>query len=98
MGAYVKLAEAPTLTIRNPECDACCIEVDGDGDGFVCPCCGTSWSYQDGEHTPGTLYEDWSGEDLPGDTVRNDEGHVFGQRHERKKREELFARLGITRV
>jgi hypothetical protein len=63
---YLKLAEAPTLTIRSPDCNECAVEVTSDGDGWMCLVCGTQWDYDDGEDTPGTLYEEWSGESLEG--------------------------------
>lgn len=58
----VRYETAPTLTMRYPDCDACAVEVDHDGDGWVCPRCGTAWETSADEDTPGTLYEDWAGE------------------------------------
>ena len=95
MTEYIKLAEAPTLSISNPSCGACCVEVESDGDGYTCPCCGTEWSYDAGEDRPGTLYEEWAGEDLDGDTVPNDEAWRHGSKVEKARREKLFAGLGI---
>ena len=51
-----------------PTCDGCEVEVDGDGDGWLCPSCGTAWDgdnleYGEGE---GTRFEDWSGETRTG--------------------------------
>ena len=60
----VKFAEAPLLTRTDPTCAACAVDVESDGDGYVCPTCGTSWPYDADEDEHGTLYEEWSGEDL----------------------------------
>lgn len=80
--SYIKLAKAPTLTIRMPDCGACGIEVDSDGDGWICRCCGTTWSYEAGEDTKGTLYEDWAGEPAEGPEVDNDEAWRNGMKHQ----------------
>lgn len=66
--SYVKLTEAPTLIFNEPSCGTCSEDVESDGDGWVCPSCGTSWSYDDYDQQ-GTLYEEWSGETLDGDSV-----------------------------
>lgn len=49
--------------------------VTHDGDSFICSDCGTAWDHED---DPGTLYPEWSGEDLDGPEVDPDEwcGHT----------------------
>ena len=64
----MKLATASGLRHPGyPICDACDVEVVLD-DGWLCPSCGTSWPAEllecDGDQ--GTLYPDWSGEELTG--------------------------------
>jgi hypothetical protein len=63
----IKLQAPATLSINYPDCSVCNVAVESDGDGYICPTCGTYWSYDDGDGDTGTLYEDWSGEtlDLP---------------------------------
>lgn len=65
MSGYVKLSEAPTLVFRAPECGTCYQECESDGDGWLCPSCGTSWGGNDYDQE-GQLYEAWSGETLDG--------------------------------
>lgn len=68
MSDYVKLSEAPALIFNEPSCGVCHLDVESDGDGWVCPSCGTSWGYDDYEQ-PGTLYEEWAGESIDGEPV-----------------------------
>ena len=70
---YLKLEEAPTLIYSLPQCSACCTECDLDGDCWVCPACGTSWSIDALGGEQGDLFEAWSGETLPGPVVPNSE-------------------------
>lgn len=60
----VKFAEAPRMIRNEPDCEACSVTVESDGDGYQCPTCGTHWSYDHDEDAPGTLYEEWSGVEL----------------------------------
>lgn len=62
---YLRLDAAPYLEFAYPTCTACAIEVDHDGEDFVCPSCGTCWPSNASESTQGELYEDWAGE-IPG--------------------------------
>lgn len=66
MSDYVKLSEPPTLVFQEPECGTCYQKCESDGDGWLCPSCGTSWGYNDYDQE-GTLYESWSGEALDGE-------------------------------
>lgn len=68
---YLILDEAPCLSINNPDCDACCVEVDSDGDGYICPSCGTFWGYSCGDGEAGELLEEWAGEVPEGPRVSN---------------------------
>lgn len=49
--ALADRAAPPDLEFRYPDCPLCCKEVGGDGGGFWCENCGTTWSRdgQDGE-------------------------------------------------
>lgn len=93
MSTYIKLAAPPTLTINMPTCNACCVEVEADAEGLLCPCCGTMWSHRDGEGDPGQLYEEYSGDDLPGDALTEDEAWRAGSAHEEAEREAAKARF-----
>lgn len=59
-----RLEEAPVLVLNAPDCGACDVEVESDGDSWICPNCGTCWSYDQGDGDAGDLYADWSGEDV----------------------------------
>lgn len=72
MSEYVKLADAPPLVLNNPDCGMCATEVESDGDGWLCPSCGTTWDYASSDGDTGTLYEEWSGETLGGEPVPAD--------------------------
>lgn len=68
MSDYLRLDSAPGLDHPgNPICQACDIETTLE-DGWLCPSCGTSWSSDllEGDPSDGTLYADWSGEELTG--------------------------------
>ena len=65
---YLRLDQAPYLEFAYPSCTACAVEVDHDGEDFVCPSCGTAWPTNSSESTRGDLFESWSGE-LPGGLV-----------------------------
>lgn len=93
MSGYIKLTEAPTLSIRHPDCDACTVEVESDGDGWICPCCGTTWSYNGGEDEPGTLYEEWSGEPADGPAVAADDAWRHGGKYEAEQLADTLARI-----
>lgn len=96
--SYIKLTEAPTLTIRMPDCDACSVEVESDGDGWLCPVCGTSWPYDGSEDEPGTLYEEWSGEDLEGPAVPNDDAHHHGGKFEADRLQKILGDIAKSRI
>lgn len=95
MSGYIKLAEAPGLSLNDPDCGTCGVSVDSDSDGYTCPVCGTSWSYNDGDGDTGTLYEDWSGEDLEDTVTTEEEAREAGWAHQRRERDKLFTSLGI---
>ena len=67
---YLKLSEAPTLIFATPYCSACTMDYEDTGDEWLCPTCGTTWDFEDFDQQ-GTLYEEWSGETLPGKPVDN---------------------------
>lgn len=93
MSDYIKLAEAPTLTIRHPDCDACHVEVESDGDGWLCPVCGTSWDYNASEDQKGTLYEEWSGEELFSQLVPNDDAWQHGSAYTHKETQRILGSI-----
>lgn len=95
MSEYIKLDKAPTLSIRHPDCDACAVEVESDGDGWQCPVCGTSWPYDVHEDTPGTLYEEWSGETLEGETVPADDAWRHGSKYSAERTKKILEGMGI---
>ena len=70
---YLKLSEAPTLTYQEPFCSTCIDDCVFE-DGWVCPTCGTYWP-EDGYDQPGTLYEEWAEESLPGPALTKDEAY-----------------------
>lgn len=93
MTEYIKLAEAPTFVFQNPTCGACSVELDTE-EGWVCPCCGTSWSYDAGDGDTGELYESWSGETLDSETVSEDAAYDAGAKHKREADKKLYASWG----
>lgn len=70
---YLKLEKAPMLVYDHPHCSACCTECDIDGECWVCPTCGTSWSIEALDGAQGDLFEASTNETLPGPVVPNDE-------------------------
>lgn len=65
---YLRLDTAPGLRHPgNPICEACDVETTLEDD-WLCPSCGTTWPAYSHEADPsdGTLYADWSGEELTG--------------------------------
>ncbi|QGJ94980.1 hypothetical protein SEA_REDWATTLEHOG_121 [Gordonia phage RedWattleHog] len=78
MTSYLKLSERPGLSFTAPECNACLKEVDHDGDGWLCPSCGTSWpgNVMESDGSDAQLFEEWSGEELPGPTCKTDEAYL----------------------
>lgn len=92
MSDYVKLAEPPTLELRAPTCSACSVDLISE-DGWMCPVCGTCWSYNDGDGDAGELYEAWSGETLDGDSIDSDAAFQAGVEFERREREAVLARF-----
>lgn len=93
MSIYIKLKEAPTLVINMPSCSACCVEIDAEADGLTCPCCGTTWGHRDGEGDTGTLYEEYSGDDLDTEPIDNDEAWRAGTTYEEAERAAAKARF-----
>ena len=63
MNQYIKLSKAPTIYFQSPVCNVCAIYVESDGDQWVCPCCGTSWSFGATDGDVGDLCDEW--DDLP---------------------------------
>lgn len=95
----IRYATPPTMNLRVPECSACMVSVESDGDGWVCPVCGTAWSYNDGDEDPGTLYADWSGEEVSGLPEKShDEGMKVGIAFEREQHEAFMARWSTPSV
>lgn len=92
MSDYVKLADNPVLVIQNPTCSACCVDLISE-DGWLCPVCGSSWSYDDGDGDKGELYESWSGETLSGEPLGEDEAMCAGIAFEREQGAKALARL-----
>jgi hypothetical protein len=90
---YIKLAEAPSLSLNDPDCGTCYVSVESTGDGWLCPVCGTSWSYNEGDGDGGQLYEDWSGETLEGDVVSEDEAETRGARYAHDQNQAIMARI-----
>lgn len=85
---YLHLAEAPVLCVNNPSCSACGVEVESDGDGWLCPSCGTSWDINSADGDIGMTYEDWSGEELTGPIISHSEaGTIAGARDAERRRE-----------
>lgn len=70
-----RLAEAPVLVLNNPDCGTCDVTVESGDEGWICPNCGTYWSYSDnpGDGDAGQLYAEWSGEDVDDLPLVNDE-------------------------
>ena len=71
--SYIKLDHTPVLVLNYSDCSSCLVSVESDGDGWICPSCGTGWAYGDEDGDEGTLYEEWSGEDLEGPTYSEDD-------------------------
>lgn len=97
-GPRVRYATPPDLIHMAPECGGCGIPVCSDGDGWVCPTCGTTWDWNDYDQ-PGTAYADWSGEDVSNlPLIDEDDGFkLAGLPYQNEQRDALYARLGIKR-
>lgn len=93
MTEYVRLAEAPAWSVSYPTCSVCCVDLQYE-DGWLCPVCGTSWPGNASDGDTGTLYEDWSGETLEGETITEDEAQNVGIAYEQAERARLFVGLG----
>lgn len=78
MADYIRLAEAPMWCIQYPTCSACAVDLETDGDGWTCPCCGTSWDMSAGDGDRGELYAAWSGEEATGPIVSEDDAWRWG--------------------
>ena len=97
MSTYIRLAEKPRLNDPGyPTCDACGVEVDHDGDSFVCPSCGTSWHTRSLEASSdeAELYEEWAGDELTGPTIPNEKAWRIGDLRG-TERDAMIARLGL---
>lgn len=81
MPDYIRLDTPPTWCIQYPTCSACDIELETDGDGWLCPCCGTSWDLRAGDGDRGTLYADWAGEQPDGPDVPESDAWRWGSYH-----------------
>lgn len=66
---YIKLDKAPRICMQYPTCSACCIDLDSDGDSWLCPACGTAWPMSSDDGDDGDLYAEWSGEEPSGPTA-----------------------------
>lgn len=94
MSEYIKLAEAPVFVFQSPTCGACSVELEHDGDGWECPCCGTIWVGDACDGEQGELYESWSGETLDGETVSEDAAYDAGNKHKREADKKRYAIWG----
>ncbi|HKY59249.1 MAG TPA: hypothetical protein VJL80_14525 [Aeromicrobium sp.] len=93
MTDYIRLAEAPRWVLQYPTCSACVVELENDGDGWTCPCCGTSWANDAGDGDAGDLYVDWAGEEATGPITPENEAHLWGDYMERMDRHRRFPKL-----
>lgn len=72
---FLRLSKPPGLSHPGyPICDACNVETEHDGDGWLCPSCGTAWPGDNMEAFPSeaTMFPDWSGEGMTGPVCPND--------------------------
>lgn len=95
--SYIRLAEKPGLEHPGyPLCGACAVEVDYDGDSWVCPSCGTSWDAENLEADPedATMYDEWSGEELDGPIIPNEKAWRIGNLRG-TERDAMVTRLGL---
>ncbi|WP_264032155.1 hypothetical protein [Cellulosimicrobium sp. SH8] len=93
---YLKLAEAPSLVIHYPTCSTCDVDLENDGgDGWTCPSCGTSWDYGADDGDTGELYESWSGEELVGPVLDEDEAFRVSYGRKREEQERYLESIGI---
>lgn len=90
---YIKLTEPPRFVFQDPTCSACGVDLVSE-DGWLCPVCGTSWSYDASDDDPGNLYEEWSGEELDAEPVDEDAAYQAGITHAREQRTRIFLGLG----
>jgi hypothetical protein len=93
MSEYIKLTAPPVWVVKYPECGSCSVELDTDGDGWLCTICGSSWPMNADDGEVGMLYEDWSGETLDGEPLSEDEAFKVGMRVERERREAYLTQL-----
>jgi hypothetical protein len=87
---YIRLNEAPRWVVQYPQCSACAVDLETDGDGWTCPVCGTAWAMNAGDGDVGELYPNWSGEVATGPLVHEQEAFLWGSYHERMERHKLF--------
>lgn len=64
MSGYLRLSKPPELIINAPLCDACDVEVSFNGDGLLCPSCGSFW-HEAEEGITGDLSEEATGPVCP---------------------------------
>lgn len=93
MTAYIRLAEAPVLVIRAPECGTCGVETEVDVDSLTCPTCGTHWAHSDGDGDKGTMPE---ADETEGPALSEDEAFYEAQRRDRAARDARLRAWGIT--
>lgn len=90
---YIKLDNAPQWVFQYPTCSACTVDLDTDGDGWLCPQCGSVWDMGANDGDKGELYESWSGGTLPGPSLTWDEAMSLAIRRERERHDAYMARL-----
>ena len=93
MPDYIRLSKPPQWCIQYPTCSACTVDLDTDGDGWVCPVCGTLWSQDAGDGDEGSLYTEWAGEEADGPIVPEDDAWRWGDYHERMERHRLLPKF-----
>jgi hypothetical protein len=53
----IRLEKPPEFVIRYPQCSACDVDLDHDGDMWTCPKCGTTWPHDANDGDLGELRE-----------------------------------------
>ncbi len=80
---YIKLDKAPVWVLQYPTCSACTVDLDTDGDGWLCPQCGSIWDMRANDGDVGELYESWSGDTLSGPSLTSRARRVPAASHAR---------------
>lgn len=81
MTNYIKLKRAPMILWTDPDCGTCLEPLEMEDGDWICPMCGTCWGPDQCDGEQGMLYGEWSGEELEGEPL--DEQDAF---HEATKR------------